>query len=123
MLSGPPSPPGAVRVIICDYNALLLSVTGLLRMSGYCVFQAYDGQAAAELCRELPDIDLLVLNTEGTGMDTPTLIRTVREARPGLPVLHIGMSAVSGVPKDVPTLTESFNSEQLLAAVGALVHR
>jgi hypothetical protein len=42
------------RIVICDYNALLISVTGLLRMSGYCVFQAYDGRAARELCRELP---------------------------------------------------------------------
>jgi hypothetical protein len=31
------------RIVICDYNALLLSVTGLLRMSGYAVFQAQDG--------------------------------------------------------------------------------
>lgn len=68
MHSPPATPEGARRIIICDYNALLHSVTGLLRMSGYCVFQAYDGQAAAELCRELPKIDLLVLNTEGTGL-------------------------------------------------------
>jgi hypothetical protein len=47
---------------------LLLSVTGLLRMSGYSVFQAHDGWAAQELCVLLPDIDLLVLNTYGTGM-------------------------------------------------------
>ena len=39
----------AARIIICDYNALLNSVTGLLRMSGYAVFQAYDGLAAEEL--------------------------------------------------------------------------
>jgi hypothetical protein len=44
------------RIVICDYNALLLSVTGLLRMSGYCVFQAHDGQAARELCVGLPTI-------------------------------------------------------------------
>jgi CheY-like chemotaxis protein len=31
------------RIVICDYNALLLSVTGLLRMSSYSVFQAHDG--------------------------------------------------------------------------------
>jgi CheY-like chemotaxis protein len=116
-----PLPAGAGRVIICDYNALLLSVTGLLRMSGYCVFQAYNGQAAAELCRELPDLDLLVLNTEGTGTDTPTLVRTVRRAYPGLPVLHIGASAIPGMPPDVPTLAESFTADQLLAVVGDLV--
>ena len=51
------------RIVICDYNALLLSVTGLLRMSGYCVFQAHDGLAAQELCVQLDDISLLVLNT------------------------------------------------------------
>ncbi len=41
--------------VICDYNALLLSVTGLLRMSGYSVFQAHDGWAAQELCVLLPN--------------------------------------------------------------------
>lgn len=121
MPSPPTSPSGAVRVVICDYNALLLSVTGLLRMSGYYVFQAYDGLAAAELCRELPDIDLLVLNTEGTGTDTPALVRSVRHAHPGLSVLHIGPSAIPGMPADVPTIGESFTADQLLAAVVALV--
>jgi hypothetical protein len=51
------------RIVVCDYNALLLSVTGLLRMSGYSVFHTRDGWAAQELCVLLPDIELLVLNT------------------------------------------------------------
>jgi CheY-like chemotaxis protein len=109
------------RIVICDYNALLLSVTGLLRMSGYCVFQAYDALAAHELCLELPDISLLVLNTTGTGTDTPTLVRVIREKRPDLPVLHIGSSALDGMPANVPTLAESFTADDLLSAVRALV--
>jgi DNA-binding response OmpR family regulator len=109
------------RIVICDYNALLLSVTGLLRMSGYCVFQAHDGQAARELCHELPDIELLVLNTTGTGTDTPSLVRAVRADRPGLAVLHIGASVPEGLPDDVPTLAESFSADELLKAVGALL--
>jgi response regulator RpfG family c-di-GMP phosphodiesterase len=121
-VSSPPSLEGR-RIVICDYNALLLSVTGLLRMSGYCVFQAYDGQAARELCRELPDIDLLVLNTLGTGTDTPSLIRTVRAFHPGLPVLHIGSSVPADLPADVPTLAESFTAEELLRAVSSLCDR
>jgi response regulator RpfG family c-di-GMP phosphodiesterase len=77
-VSTPPvTPHGAPRVVVCDYNALLQSVTGLLRMSGCAVLQAYDGQAAEELCRLMPDIDLLVLNTEGTGMNTPDLVHTI----------------------------------------------
>ena len=109
------------RIVICDYSALLLSVTGLLRMSGYCVFQAHDGLAARELCLHLPDIALLVLNTTGTGTDTPTLVRAIRQSHPGLPVLYIGTSALDGMPADVPTLAESFTSDQLLMAVEALL--
>ncbi len=113
--------PGAIRVVICDYNSLLQSVSGLLRMSGYSVFQAYNWQAAVELCTELHAIGLLVLNTEGTGMDTPALVHSVRKTNPGMPVLHIGSAPVPGMPSDVVHLAESFTAEQLLETVGALV--
>ena len=121
MSSPPRAPHGAVRVVICDYNSLLQSVTGLLRMSGYCVFQAYDGLAAKELCYGLPDIGLLVLNTEGTGADTPEVVRSVRMLCPGLPVIHIGKAAISGMPEDVLNLPETFSADQLLASVRTLV--
>ncbi len=110
------------RIVICDYNQLLQSVTGLLRMSGYAVFQAYDGGAAVELCAALPGIKLLVLNTMGTGIDLGDLIRNIRERCPGLPVLHIGNSVPDRMPSDVPTLAENFNSEALLQAVEELIH-
>jgi DNA-binding NtrC family response regulator len=117
---GPSSSEGR-RIVICDYNELLHSVTGLLRMSRYCVFQAYDAQAARELCRELPNIGLLILNTAGPGADTPSLVRDIRERHPCLPVLHIGNSTLNGMPDDVPTLAESFTSDQLLTTVGGLM--
>jgi DNA-binding response OmpR family regulator len=109
------------RIVICDYNQLLQSVTGLLRMSGYAVFQAYDGLAAVELCATLPDIKLLVLNTVGTGIDLGDLIQSVREHRPNLPVLHIGSTVPDTLPDDVPTLAEDFTSVELLEAVEALI--
>ena len=122
MSSSPPrTPHGAPRVIICDYNALLQSVTGLLRMSGFCVFEAYNGEAANELCRFLPEIDLLVLNTEGTGTDTPRLIKNVREAQPGLPVLHIGKEPLPEMPADVSHIPETFRPAQLLTLVDTLL--
>jgi response regulator RpfG family c-di-GMP phosphodiesterase len=121
MSSPPATPHGGPRVVICDYNALLQSVTGLLRMSGYHVFQAYDGQAAQELCAYMPEVDLLVLNTEGTGMDTPELVHLVRQIHPGLPVLHIGKAPIPGMPDDVLNLTDAFGADQLLAAVRTLV--
>jgi DNA-binding NtrC family response regulator len=109
------------RIVICDYNALLLSVTGLLRMSGFVVFQAYDARAARELCLELPNIDLLILNTTGTGTDTPTLVREIRVKHPDLPALHIGPAELPDMPANVPTLSETFTSEELLTAVDALM--
>jgi hypothetical protein len=102
---------------------LLLSVTGLLRMSRYCVFQAHEGLAAQELCIQLPEISLLILNTYGTGIDVGNLIRDARKAKPGLPVLHIGSSVPEGMPADVPTLAEGFTPDQLLMTVGALMER
>lgn len=109
------------RIVICDYNALLISVTGLLRMSGYCVFQAYDARAARELCRELPDIELLILNTTGAGADTPSLIGEIRGGHPKLSVLHIGNSVPEGMPADVPTLAETFTANELLMSVDSLL--
>lgn len=111
------------RIVICDYNALLLSVTGLLRMAGYRVFQAHDGQAAEELCRELPEISLLIVNTTGAGIDTGQLIEDIRVQHPDLPVLHIGETAPPSLPADVPTLTEDFTPDHLLMTVGVLSQR
>jgi CheY-like chemotaxis protein len=113
--------PGAGRVIICDYNSLLQSVSGLLRMSGYAVFQAYNGEAAVELCAGLHGIGLLVLNTEGTGMDTPALVRAIRKTNHGLSVLHIGRARIPGMPSDVVHLAESFTADQLLETVRGLM--
>ena len=90
-------------------------------MSGFHVFQAYDGRAAEELCVPLVRIDLLVLNTVGSGVDLGNLVREIRQARPGLPVLHIGNSVPDGLPGDVPTLAEDFSADALLLAVNELI--
>jgi len=117
----PVAPSEGRRIVICDYNALLLSVTGLLRMSGYTVFQAHDGWAAQELCLLLPNIDLLVLNTYGTGIDVSELCRSVRHGKHGLPILHIGSTTPPGLPSDVPTLAEQFTADSLLLTVQGLI--
>ena len=109
------------RIVICDYNALLLSVTGLLRMSEYAVFQAHDGYAAQELCILLPDIELLILNTYRTGIDVGELCQNVRASKAALPILHIGSTIPDGLPDDVPTLPEDFTADSLLMTVRALV--
>lgn len=120
----PPSRPQSNegrRIVIGDYNQLLQSVTGLLRMSGYVVYQAYDADAARELCGQLPDIDMLILNTTGTGVDSATPVRNIRVQHPHMPVLHIGNAELDGMPEDVPTLAESFTPARLLGTAEGLL--
>ena len=121
-MSSPPATPEAGQRVIhlrLQRPAALGNRAG--RMSGYGVYQAYDGRAAAELCRYMSAIGLLVLNTEGTGLDTGRLIATVREIHPGLPVLHIGASTPPDLPADVPTLADNFTPDHRLMTVAALV--
>jgi hypothetical protein len=90
-------------------------------MSGYAVFQAYDALATEELCAQLPNIRLVVLNTYGTGTDLGELIRGVRRVHPGMPVLHIGNTIPPALPADVPTIAEDFTPDKLLLAVETLM--
>jgi two-component system cell cycle sensor histidine kinase/response regulator CckA len=99
-----------------------------LRRADHCVFQAYDGQAAFELVLALRNIDLLVTNTKMPGLNGPELIRHVRALLPALPILYVrnagsGATLPDGLPPDIPTLSEPFTAEQLLAAVKPLLQR
>lgn len=109
------------RIVVLDSNPILVSVTGVLRMSGYCVFSAYDGQAAQELCCSLPAISLLVLNTHVDGMDEAVLFRAIRARCLHLPILHVDTHRGPLIPEDIPTLTEPFTGEALLEAVAGLL--
>jgi two-component system OmpR family response regulator len=108
--------------------ALVDMMVRTLRGAEHCVFQAYDGQSALELAIALREIDLLVTNTRMPGLNGPQLIRRVRALMPTLPILYIknqgqGDGVPDGLPADVPTLSEPFTAEQLLAAVGPLLQR
>jgi CheY-like chemotaxis protein len=97
-----------------------------LREHDHCVFQAYDGLSALELCISLRRIDLLITNTNMPGANGPELIRRVRKELPTLPILYIRnldspAQPPEALPLDVPTLAEPFTPEQLLAAVQPLL--
>ena len=110
-----------VSIVVLDSNPILVSVSGVLRMAGYRVFQAYDGSSAQELCRQLNDVALLVLNTQVDGLDSGQLFAAVRRDRPSMPILHIDTHRINGIPSDVPTLTEPFSAEELLQCVRRLL--
>jgi len=111
------------RIVVSDHSALLQSVTGLLRLEHYCVFQAHDGRAAEELCARMPDIALLVVNSHGLGLDVGDLIRRVRLASPAIKILHIGSTIPAGKPDNVPTISEEFTAASLVTTVRTLIER
>jgi DNA-binding response OmpR family regulator len=119
MLDGAPGTTGR-RIVICDYNALLLSVTGVLRLNGYRVFQAQDTAAIEELCLTLPDIGLLILNTNQGYVSTLEVIHRVRSTKPDFPILHIGTRKGTDVPENVLLLSAPFTAEHLLEVVDEL---
>jgi CheY-like chemotaxis protein len=112
------------RIIVTDNKpAMVCTLTETLRDAGQCVFAAYDGEAALELFIQLPDIDLLITNTDLGTVQGPELVRRLREIRPDLPILHVlhSGSPDSDMPPDVPTLREPFTPNQLLLKVGSLL--
>ena len=128
MSSLPLGPEQGAHIVVADEKPELLTMmVRTLRSADHCVFQAYDGQAAYELALALRDIDLLITNTEMPGLKGPELIRRIRALLPALPILYIKNQEKStvgdGLPADVPTLSEPFTAEQLLAAVRPLLQR
>jgi CheY-like chemotaxis protein len=117
------------HIVCADRNRELLDmIVGTLREDDHCVFQAYDGLAALELCIHLRRIDLLITNTSMPGLNGPELIRQVREELPTLAILYVRNldspdELPDSLPPDVPTLSEPFTPEQLRAAVRLLLIR
>jgi CheY-like chemotaxis protein len=115
------------HIVCADRNRELSdAMVRTLREDDHCVFQAYDGLAALELCLGLRTIDLLITNTSMPGLSGPQLIRQVRQQLPTLPILYIkNLNSPSevpdGLPPDVPTLREPFTAVQLRAAVRPLL--
>jgi two-component system OmpR family response regulator len=120
---------GGSHIVCADRNRDLLDmIVQTLREHDHCVFQAYDGLAALELCLHLRKIDLLITNTSMPGLNGPELIRKVRKEMPTLPILYVKNldspdGTPSGLPPNVPTLAEPFTTEQLLSAVRPLLVR
>jgi|SRR5689334_5586537 two-component system cell cycle sensor histidine kinase/response regulator CckA len=103
-------------------------IVDTLRKEDHCVFQAYDGLAALELCMSLREIDLLITNTSMPGLNGPELIRQIRKEMPTLRILYVRNLdspdvTPEGLPPDVATIAEPFTPEELLSAVKPLLVR
>ena len=113
----------ALRIVVTDDNArLLTTIVEMLAQAGHAVFAAYDGLSACELAEYLPNLDLIISNTRICNVKVPELIVSVRAKKPWLAILHIGDPLPTDGPlANVPSLREPFTSEELLAAITALL--
>ena len=112
-----------LRIVVTDDNPrLLATMVEMLAKAGHAVFAAYDGRSACELAEYIPDLDLVISNTRICNVNAPELVLRVRAAKPWLAILHVGDPLPNEGPlAGVPTLSEPFTSEQLLAAIATLV--
>jgi DNA-binding response OmpR family regulator len=112
------------RIVVSDDNPKLVAhIVATLRDAGHCVFAAYDADSACELTLAIPEVDLMITNTRVGGITDRELIRAVREQRPDLPILHVGVRLANpdGLLDDVPHLDEPFTGDELMAVVNSLL--
>jgi len=116
-------------MLVEDEDPVRLFGARALRNKGYKVIEARNGEAALQLLSdETEDIDLLITDVVMPGMDGPTLVRKVREDRPGLRVI-----CISGYSEDalrqrieedtnIHFLPKPFSLKQLAGTVKDVLH-
>lgn len=111
-------------LLVEDEDPVRLFAARALRSKGYTVIEAHSGEAALELLeREAPALDLMVTDVVMPGVDGPTLVKTVREALPNLPVVCISGYSEDALrqriadTKGMAFLPKPFSLKQLAQAV------
>lgn len=116
-------------MLVEDEDPVRLFGARALRNKGYKVIEARNGEAALQLLSDKSEeIDLLITDVVMPGMDGPTLVRKVREDRPGLRVI-----CISGYSEDalrqrieqdtnIHFLPKPFSLKQLAGTVKDVLH-
>jgi DNA-binding response OmpR family regulator len=115
-------------VVVEDEPAIRRGVVDVLRLSGYVVDEAPDGQAGLEAATKGP-IDLVLLDLLLPKMDGLDVLRGIRKQRPTLPVIIL--TARGGEDDRVRGLklgaddyvVKPFSAKELLARVEAVLRR
>ncbi len=115
-------------LIVEDELALSNAIKKLLEQRGYFVDAVYDGQSAVDYA-ETVSYSLIILDVMLPKMDGFEVVRTLRRAGISTPVLML--TARAATPDKVQGLnygaddymTKPFDTDELLARVGALTRR
>ena len=119
---------GGRILVVEDDRAILTALTEKLRLEGYEVSQAKDGEEAQRCLNDAP-FDLVVLDLMLPRMDGLTLLRWLRKKRSALPVLIVSAKGreeekVEGLRAGADDyLAKPFGLKELMARVEALLRR
>ena len=117
-----------VVAVVDDDRSVLRSLEYLLESADYSV-RLFDSAAAFLASGELRDVDCLISDVDMPGIEGFELLRQVRAARPGLPVILI-----TGYPETLERLpaldgsvsrvfTKPFQGPELLAALAQSIRK
>lgn len=111
----------AGMVLLVDDESLVRTATSeLLRDLGYQVVEAESGREALDYLAG-NRVDFLVTDHLMPGMTGTDLVRTVREAHPGVRTLIVsGYADLEGISPDLPRLAKPFRQEELADSLARL---
>jgi PAS domain S-box-containing protein len=108
-------------LLVDDEELVRMSTADMLSDLGYSVTEATSGEDALRVLSTAGPFDLLVTDHLMPGMTGTELAQTLREERPGMPVLLVsGYAERSGIEADLPRLTKPFRKDELAASLAQL---
>ena len=109
-------------LVVDDEPFFRSAVNTILRRAGFHTIEARDGVEAYAIVREIgASVELLLTDFQMPRMDGLSLIESVREIRPKMPVLLMTGSLLENRPRSYTVLNKPIGRETLLQAVRSAI--
>jgi glutaredoxin 3 len=109
-------------LVVDDESLFRAAVITILQKAGFHTIEARDGFEAFEIVRAIgASVELLLTDCRMPRMDGLSLIESVRELYPGMPVLLMTGARLEDRPRGYAVLKKPFGREVLLQAVRSAI--
>jgi CheY-like chemotaxis protein len=113
------------KILVAEDEAIVrLLIVDTLKNCGHTVLEAADGQAAIDLVKDVPDLDLIVSDIGLPRMDGYALARSARQLRPALGLLFLTGYVRAEPPKELSPLViirKPFDPDNLARQVASML--
>lgn len=119
-----PSGLGRCVLVVDDDAGVRRSVSRVLRHAGFTVREAEDGARGLVVARQVPQIDLVLLDLDMPRMGGEEVLAQLKQVRPALPIIivsgHVSPETLARVHAQGArsTIPKPFSSEELLSHIG-----